>query len=300
VRHTSKRSGRSRAIAKTGGFADRLADEARVLRTWFDNPLVMGAVSPSGRILARVMAGFIDPYQEGPIVELGPGTGPVTEALIRRGIPAERLVLIEYDPAFCQLLARRFPGATIIRGDAYDLKASLGVLDRRPPAAIVSSLPLLTKPESQRLALLDQGFALMRPDGVFVQFTYGLLSPIPTRAASGVAAECSAPVWLNLPPARVWAYRRAGTSSPARPQPLFERLRQGTERVQGEWKERTDRVKADLICRTEKVRADLKRTGERVRIDRHVQPALALLERFGDKKRRNRGRQARRPQNPGE
>jgi phosphatidylethanolamine/phosphatidyl-N-methylethanolamine N-methyltransferase len=290
LRHASKRSGRSRAIAKSGGFADRLADEARVLRTWFDNPLVMGAVSPSGRMLARAMAGFVDPYREGPIIELGPGTGPVTEALIRRGIAADRLILIEYDPAFCKLLSRRFPGATIIRGDAYDLKKSLGdgTGNGTPPAAIVSSLPLLTKPESQRLALLDQGFALMRPDGVFVQFTYGLVSPIPTRTANGFAAESSAPVWLNLPPARVWAYRRASAAIPARPQPLIERLRQRSERVQGAWKQRTDRVKADLICRTEKVRADLKRTGERVRTDRHVQPALALFERFGDKKRRNR------------
>jgi phosphatidylethanolamine/phosphatidyl-N-methylethanolamine N-methyltransferase len=275
-------------MAKSGGFADRLIDEARFLRTWFDNPLVMGAVSPSGRMLARAMAGFIDPYRTGPIIELGPGTGPVTEALIRRGIAAERLILIEYDPAFCKLLARRFPGATVIRGDAYDLKTVLDRTDGTPAAAIVSSLPLLTKPESQRLALLEQGFALMRPDGVFVQFTYGLVSPMPARHGDGFAAESAPPVWLNLPPARVWAYRRANVAVPARPKPLFERLRQGTERVQGEWRERTDRVKADLIWRTEKVRADLKRTGERVRTDRHVQPALALLERFGDKKRRNR------------
>jgi phosphatidylethanolamine/phosphatidyl-N-methylethanolamine N-methyltransferase len=278
---------------KPSGFADRLADEARFLRTWFDNPLVMGAVSPSGRMLARAMAGFVDPYSTGPIIELGPGTGPVTEALIRRGIPAERLILIEFDPAFCKLLARRFPGAAIIRGDAYDLKAALGAANIRPAAAIVSSLPLLTKPESLRLALLVQGFGLMRPDGVFVQFTYGLVSPMPTKQTASqineLVAESSPPVWLNLPPARVWAYRRASATA-ARPaaQPLFERLRQGTERVHGEWKERTDRVKADLIWRTEKVRADLKRTSEKVRTDRHVRPALALLERLGDKKRPNR------------
>ncbi len=192
---------------KPSGFADRLADEARFLRTWFDNPLVMGAVSPSGRMLARAMAGFVDPYSAGPIIELGPGTGPVTEALIRRGIPAERLILIEYDPAFCKLLARRFPGAAIIRGDAYNLKAALGDADVRPAAAIVSSLPLLTKPESLRLALLAQGFTMMRPDGVFVQFTYGLVSPMPTKQTASqigeLVAESSPPVWLNLPPARV-------------------------------------------------------------------------------------------------
>jgi phosphatidylethanolamine/phosphatidyl-N-methylethanolamine N-methyltransferase len=95
---------------------DRFQDEARFLRSWLERPLVMGAVTPSGKILARTMASFVDPRIPGPVVELGPGTGPVTDALIRRGVAQDRLVLVEYSPEFCQLLKRRFPRRRSSRG----------------------------------------------------------------------------------------------------------------------------------------------------------------------------------------
>lgn len=69
---------------------ERLADEARFFRSWLDNPMIAGAVSPSGRFLARMMARYVDPLETGPIIELGPGTGAITEALLRRGIAPER------------------------------------------------------------------------------------------------------------------------------------------------------------------------------------------------------------------
>src|SRR5919206_2184897 len=96
---------------------DRFEDEARFLRSWIERPLVTGAVTPSGKLLARTMASYVDPRMPGPVIELGPGTGPVTSALVRRGIEQERLVLVEYNPDFCRLLTRRFPRATIVQGN---------------------------------------------------------------------------------------------------------------------------------------------------------------------------------------
>src|SRR4029453_8965823 len=87
----------------------RLGDEVRFIRTWIEKPLSLGAVTPSSRALARTMAGYIDPARPGPIVELGPGTGPVTEALLAQGIVPSRLVLVEFDPTFCRLLRPRYP-----------------------------------------------------------------------------------------------------------------------------------------------------------------------------------------------
>jgi phosphatidylethanolamine/phosphatidyl-N-methylethanolamine N-methyltransferase len=198
-----------RERASKPGIDKRVADGARFLKSWFDNPMQIGAVAPSGTALAECMARAVDPSMPGPIVELGPGTGVVTRALLERGIAPGRLTLVEFDPAFCKLLAERFRGVRIIKGDAYRLAATLrGYLDA-PPAAVVSSLPLLMKPEPMRGALLVEAFDLMAPDGIFVQFTYGFTSPVPRTAAFDV--EGSARIWRNFPPARVWVYRRAGS-----------------------------------------------------------------------------------------
>lgn len=184
-----------------------LEDDARFLKSWVERPLVTGAVTPSGRMLARTMASYLDPAVPGPVIELGPGTGPVTDALIRRGFDQSRLVLIEFNPDFVKLLQHRFPKARVVQGDAYDFPRLVRELTHEPCAGTVSSLPLFTKPLPQRMSLLGHAFDLMHPGAPFVQFTYSLVPPIP-KQSDAYTAEPSNRVWWNLPPARVWAYRR--------------------------------------------------------------------------------------------
>jgi phosphatidylethanolamine/phosphatidyl-N-methylethanolamine N-methyltransferase len=185
----------------------RIDDEFRFFRTWIEKPLSMGAVTPSGKALARTMAEYVDPHSDGPIIELGPGTGPVTEALVARGIDPARLVLVEFDPTFCRLLRKRYPQATVVQGDAYRLRALLTSALRQPAAAVVSGLPLFTKPLRMRLRLLQEAFGLMAGGAPFVQFTYAAYSPIPRRFER-VKSEASERIWTNIPPARVWVYRK--------------------------------------------------------------------------------------------
>ncbi len=189
---------------------DRFQDEAQFLRLWLERPLAIGAVMPSGKVLARKMASYVDPRIPGPIVELGPGTGPVTDALIRRGVAQDRLILVEFNPEFCQLLKRRFPKATIIQGDAYDLQETLSGIMQEPAAATVSSLPLFTKPMDHRLDLLEAAQSVMHPDAPFIQFTYAVVPPMPTRSDL-YRASGSDRIWRNLPPARVWVYNKVNT-----------------------------------------------------------------------------------------
>jgi len=196
-----------RTVARKVPLDERFEDEARFLKSWLEKPLLTGAVTPSGRMLARTMASYVDPRVPGPVIELGPGTGPVTDALIRRGVAQDRLVLVEYNPEFCKLLARRFPKATIVQGDAYDLRETLGSVLRDKAAATVSSLPLFTKPLEQRVELLEAAQDAMHLNAPFVQFTYAVVPPIPARSHR-YTARPSNRVWLNLPPARVWVYRR--------------------------------------------------------------------------------------------
>ncbi len=185
----------------------RLDDEMHFIRSWLEKPLAIGAVTPSGKVLARTMARYVDPATSGPVVELGPGTGPVTEALVEEGIDPARLVLIEFNPTFCKLLRARYPTATVVQGDTYGLRHLLGGMLQRPAAAVVSGLPLVTKPIGTRLRLLREALELLRPGAPFIQFTYAVVSPIPKRLA-GVRAEASERIWKNMPPARVWVYRK--------------------------------------------------------------------------------------------
>jgi len=185
----------------------RIDDEFRFFRSWIEKPLSIGSVTPSGRALARTMAAYVDAKVPGPIIELGPGTGPVTEALVAQGIDPARLVLIEFDPTFCRLLRKRYPTATVVQGDAYRVGALIAALLREPAAAVVSGLPLITKPLKMRLRLLYDAFSLMAPGAPFVQFTYAAYSPIP-RGLYRVTAQASERIWANIPPARVWVYRR--------------------------------------------------------------------------------------------
>jgi len=186
----------------------RLDDEVRFIRSWIERPLTIGAVTPSGRILARTMARYVDPDLTGPVVELGPGTGPVTEALVEAGVEPSRLVLVEFDPSFCRILRQRYPDATLVQGDAYGMRRLLETLLLQPAAAVVSGLPLITKPLKMRLRLLRDAFDLMVPGAPFVQFTYSVASPLPRRLG-GFSVEASERIWMNIPPARVWVYRRS-------------------------------------------------------------------------------------------
>ena len=187
----------------------RLDDEVRFIRSWLDKPIRMGSVTPSGKALARAMARNVDAGIPGPVIELGAGTGPVTQALVEHGVEPSRLVLVEFNPSFCRLLRTRFPDATVIQGNAYRIQHLLGGLLREPAAALVSGLPLMTKPFKLRQRLMNEAFGMMLPGAPFIQFTYAMVPPIPNRPAD-VTATPSELIWQNFPPARVWVYRKIG------------------------------------------------------------------------------------------
>jgi phosphatidylethanolamine/phosphatidyl-N-methylethanolamine N-methyltransferase len=187
-------------------------DEARFLGAWLKNPMKTGAVAPSSRFLARLMASYVDPAHDGPVIELGPGTGPVTEALLNRGVRPEKLFLIEYSTDFVRLLRQRFPDVSVIQGDAYAIRKTLAEVlqaTKAPISAIVSSLPLLTRPEQEREGLLVEALDLGSAGAPFIQFTYGGKPPVPAERLPGVSIERSRTIFFNLPPARVFVYRKA-------------------------------------------------------------------------------------------
>src|SRR5262245_5190426 len=177
------------------------------LRRWLKDPLKIGAIAPSGRDLAMAMARLVPAHSQDPVIELGGGTGSITEALLDAGIAPGRLFVVERDEALHDLLVRRFPQARILLGDAAELTTLLRPLGITHAAAVVSGLPLLAMRDTVRDRIVEESFALLESGAPFIQFTYGLASPIPRRKL-GVVGEVKSRVLNNLPPASVWLYHR--------------------------------------------------------------------------------------------
>jgi phosphatidylethanolamine/phosphatidyl-N-methylethanolamine N-methyltransferase len=183
-----------------------MSDTLRFLGRLVARPVHTGAVAPSGPGLSRAMAAQIPANAEGPILELGPGTGVVTTAMIDRGIAADRITAVEYDRDFAALVASRYPSIHVINGDAFDLEKTLGNRPKRGFAAILSSMPLVNFPMALRAKLLADVLDRLQPSAPFIQFSYRLRAPVAPPA--GVTVVRAAFILMNVPPARVWVYRR--------------------------------------------------------------------------------------------
>lgn len=186
-------------------------DTTQFLKAWLRNPRAIGAVTPSGPALARLMTRDIHPQRD-PVLELGPGTGVFTQALLQRGVPRSRLALVECNPQLADRLASRYPGLRIYQRDAARLQTLPSPFGSERAGAVVSGLPMLSIPTPQVRAILAAAFDHhLREDGVFYQFTYGPQAPFSRRtlATLGLRAERVGRAWLNLPPAAVYRLRRA-------------------------------------------------------------------------------------------
>ena len=191
-----------------------MSDTLLFLRSLLRDPTRVGAVAPSGRSLANLITADLTSFDK-PILELGPGTGAFTQALIARGVPEHRLALVEADPAFARALRIRFPTARVLAMDASALGEVTDIFDE-PAGAIVSGLPLVSMPAATVGAILRGALRHLRPDGSVYQFTYVPRCPVPGRvmAELGLDAFRVGRAWANLPPATVYRLRRA--SSPPR------------------------------------------------------------------------------------
>ncbi len=185
-----------------------LTDSSLFLREWLTNPQHTGSVTPSSPQLTAAMAGWLPTDPEAYVLELGPGTGAVTDALLKRGLREDRLIAIEHNAAMAKLLRKRFPRANIINGDAWQMNQLL--LDCPQPVvkvgAVISSLPLLNFSPEQARDLADKIQTVLDPQGCWVQYSYRI-GRIRNRGTEAFRLVSSKIVWLNLPPARVSVYK---------------------------------------------------------------------------------------------
>ncbi len=178
---------------------------------WVQHPRETGAISPSSPFLARAMAREAVAAGDGMVIELGAGTGVITQALVDAGVTPERLLIVEKNPALAASLRRRFADARIIEGDATQIDRMMRLHDGLAVSAIVSGLPLILFDLRQQYVLLKKSFDLLKPAGRFLQFTYGPALPVPRQIPDrlGLRAERAAFILRNVPPATLWRFERA-------------------------------------------------------------------------------------------
>lgn len=182
-------------------------EEIRFFKGWIDGPKSVGAILPTSAVTARRMANVINPASGLPVLELGPGTGIITKAIIDRGVAAENIVSIEYSTDFYQHLKRTIPGVNFINGDAFDLETTLGDWKDRKFDAVISAIPMLSFPMEKRIALLEDLLDRMPPGRPVVQITYSPVSPIDARPDRFHIRHLDFVV-RNIPPAQLWVYSR--------------------------------------------------------------------------------------------
>jgi phosphatidylethanolamine/phosphatidyl-N-methylethanolamine N-methyltransferase len=188
-------------------LAAKFDEEIRFFKGWIDGPKAVGAILPTSSITARRMASVIDIHSCLPVLELGPGTGVITKAILKHGVKPSDLYSIEYSQDFVEHLNKTYPEVNIIQGDAFDLDTTLGEMKDQQFDSIVSAVPLLNFPMARRIQLIEDMLTRIPRGRPFMQITYGPLPPVPSGRGNYTVQHYDF-VMRNVPPAQLWVYRR--------------------------------------------------------------------------------------------
>jgi phosphatidylethanolamine/phosphatidyl-N-methylethanolamine N-methyltransferase len=189
-------------------FAEKFDDELKFFKGWIDKPRVVGSIVPTSSVTARRMASIIDMKSGLPVLEVGPGTGVITRAILGRGVKPSNLYAVEYSHDFVTHLRRNCPDVNVIEGDGFNLDETLGDMRDTTFDCVVSGVPLLNFPVQRRVAYLENLLSRIPHGRPVVQLTYGPKSPIPPGLGD-YTVEHFHFILRNFPPTQLWLYRRA-------------------------------------------------------------------------------------------
>jgi phosphatidylethanolamine/phosphatidyl-N-methylethanolamine N-methyltransferase len=186
-----------------------LKDERRLFfRRWLRHPIRLGAVLPSSIALTRMISQHATMNHDGIVVELGGGTGRVTRSLLKAGIPADKLYVLELDPELCAFLKKSMPGVHVILGDARDLPSLIPCEYLGKITTVISGMPMTAMPFEVQRSILQAAFQVMTPEGQFLQYSYRPVSPLSIEKHHLMKKRLGV-TFKNVPPATVWQYLKA-------------------------------------------------------------------------------------------
>ncbi len=188
-------------------ISERFDEELKFFKGWIDKPKAVGAIIPTSSHTAKRMACVVQPESGLPVLELGPGTGVITKAILARGVKPGDLWSIEYSEDFVVHLREQFPDVNIIQGDAFNLDATLGEHAGQTFDSIISAVPLLSFKVPQRIRYVESLLDRIPAGRPIVQITYGTMSPVPPGKGNYTVDHFDF-MLRNIPPAQLWIYRR--------------------------------------------------------------------------------------------
>ena len=194
-------------------LASKFDDEIRFLRGMMAQPKTVGAIMPTSQRMANRMASIIDVASGLKVLELGPGTGVITKAILDKGVKPENLVSVEYSTSFFQHLVEKYPGVNFINGDAFAIEETLKAYQGETFDCVISGIPLLNFPMHVRVKLVEDLLKLIPVGRPIVQFSYGPVSPVTARPES-FRIENFDFIVRNIPPAQIWHYKKVPADHP--------------------------------------------------------------------------------------
>ena len=177
------------------------------LSRFVKNPRNLGAIWPSSRALGSFIGKSAAQDRQPLIVEIGAGTGRLTRGLLDAGVSPQNLICIEMDKDMCSFLKRSYPYLAVCESQAQDLAHVLPPSWLGSVTTIVSGIPMMNLSPTTRLSILEACTKTLGPGGRFLQFTYSPIPPFPSKKL-GFSRRCLGRVWLNIPPAFIWEYKK--------------------------------------------------------------------------------------------
>ena len=182
------------------------------LRRFLAQPRRLASVMASSAALGRLVAREVRREPDEVVLELGAGTGAITQALLEAGIPPDKLIAVEIDAELAAFLRRRFPALAVLEADAFDLPKALPPAAAGRIGAVICGLPVSLLPREEQRDLMAKMLSLLPPSRGVLAYSHRLTSPLPA-AELGLVGERLAFTLRNLPPASVWGFRALDSES---------------------------------------------------------------------------------------
>ncbi len=190
---------------------DEFVHQSIWYKNLLENPTEIAALFPCSTETGKLMTAHLEGMDEGYILELGSGMGAITECILQRQVPEDKLILIEKNKNFADYLSHKYRNAHVFAEDAANAKTLLQAQGICEVRHIVCSLPFVIMQQEQQLSILDVIFKLLHPQGCVSMVTYFIRCPISKKVLDqyNKSSELFGFTMKNIPPAYVYQIKNS-------------------------------------------------------------------------------------------